>query len=511
MVVKPANKSARLALVGLMVSLMALSPWQTFRQPANAMAQNLRVSRPRVRAVGSMNTARTGAASCTLSNGAVLVTGGIDANFNYLASAELYNPTIQRFSPLPPMTAARAGHTATLLPNGQVLIAGGVDCTGGVCRQLSSAEIYDPTVRRFFAIGNMMVARTSHTATLLANGTVLLAGGFNGSAISSAEIYNPPTGQFIETATMLSPRFLHTATLLPNGEVFIAGGRSCDGDCLTDTASHTAEVYDAGRRQFFAAGTMTESRSLHTASLLPDGRVLIAGGTACSGDCEGSATLPGASIYDPATGKFSAAGDMATPRAGQQSIALPDGNVFLYGGIDCSGPTGCQFLDNGDIFQPDSLNFTPAGSGTVGGFDLIVALLANQQVLVAGGSTGRSVFRSANLFSFQPNWPFCRRIEKAAASVLPPSRGVIAPQRCDDLVSGCWCPKPGPMSDQSDSDDEGNDSVALACYWTRRTARFGEIGDDALARVRCGFSGLVIARSRNSVPPAVTFYSADWL
>ncbi len=402
MLAKPRSKWTRLPVAAVLFSLLGLSVWDPVGRAAQA--QIFSGTPPKIKAVGSLNHARAAAASVTLANGSVLVTGGIDANFNYLSSTELYNPTTQLFTPLPSMTTARAGHTATLLSNGQVLIAGGVVCSGGNCTELSSAEIYDPTVGRFVAIGDMTTARGSHTATVLNDGTVLLAGGFNGNGISSAEIYNPANGRFTETATMTVARFGHTATLLPDGEVFIAGGRSCEGaNCISNPATQTAEVYDPGRRQFFAAGNLAEARTQHTATLLQDGRVLITGGRSCSGDCEGDSTLQDASIYDPATGQFTAGGEMSTPRAGQQSIALPDGNVFVYGGIDCGGRFGCQFLSSGDLFQPASGNFTPAGNGSVGGTDLIMALLSNQQVLVAGGVEGRSVFRTANLFSFSNN------------------------------------------------------------------------------------------------------------
>jgi hypothetical protein len=353
-----------------------------------------------------LNRARAAAASVTLADGTVLVSGGIDPSFNYLSSAELFNPTTQKFTQLASMTAARAGHTATLLSNGQVLIAGGVVCSAGSCAELASTEIYDPTVKQFFAIGNMTIAREGHTATLLNDGTVLLAGGFdgNGNAIASAEIYNPANGGFVETATMISARFLHTATLLPDGEVYMAGGRSCDGSgCISNAAGETAEVYDPGRRQFFAAGNLGKSRALHAATLLQDGTVLVTGGRSCAGDCEGDTTLQDANLYDPATGTFAATGQMASARAGQKSIALPDGTAFVYGGVDRSGHFGSQFLSSGELFQPASQDFTSAGSGTVGGTDLIMDLLANQQVLVAGGARGRSINQTADLFTFPSN------------------------------------------------------------------------------------------------------------
>jgi hypothetical protein len=124
------------------------------------------------------------------------------------------------------MTAARAAHTATLLPSGRVLIAGG--CTLDSCEleeDGASAELYDPRVGSFAKTGTMGTERVSHTATLLPNGEVLLAGGWDrGGVLANAELYNPATGVFSPTSSMTTHRAAHTATLLPNGKVLIAGG-----------------------------------------------------------------------------------------------------------------------------------------------------------------------------------------------------------------------------------------------------------------------------------------------
>lgn len=365
-------------------------------------AQGRAARSPQIKAVGSMNTARTYAASTTLGNGSVLITGGISANFNYLSVAELYNPVKRKFVRLPPMTTPRAMHTATLLPNGQVLIAGGMVCADGQCEELSSAEIYDPNLQQFFATGSMLTPRGRHTATTLGDGAVLVAGGYNGNVLSSAEIYDPSTGRFTETASMIDPRYLHTATLLSDGEVLIAGGRSCTGMCGNDSTT-TAEVYDPGRRQFFPAGKLIHGRMLHRATLLQDGRVLLSGGHSCAGDCEGATTLADAEIYDPAAGKFLPAGSMSDSREAEQAVALPDGEVFVYGGASHSERDGWQSLNSGELFQPDSETFVPAGNGAASGPDLIGALLTSQQVLIAGGIVGASIVRTAEVFTFPAN------------------------------------------------------------------------------------------------------------
>src|SRR4051812_11845096 len=146
------------------------------------------------------------------------------------------------------MTNPRTGHTATLLPNGKVLIVGGISYLAPTAQGLSSAELYDPLTGTFSPTGSMSIPRLSHTATLLPDGRVLIAGGFADSAnqaitgtTATAELYDPGTGTFAPAGRMSVPRFSHSATLLNNGEVLIAGG---DGDPAAMSEPATAELYD---------------------------------------------------------------------------------------------------------------------------------------------------------------------------------------------------------------------------------------------------------------------------
>jgi hypothetical protein len=176
-----------------------------------------------------------------LPNGNVLIAGGSSDTVTALASAELYNPQTGTFTMTGAMGMERADHTETLLATGQVLVAGGLGFAGGF---LNSAELYDPASGSFRATGTMTSARDEHTATLLSNGKVLLIGGYGPDALghiaifSSAELYDPQTGSFTTTNNMNTARRLHTATRLPDGRVLLAGGLDATG-----TALMTAEPF----------------------------------------------------------------------------------------------------------------------------------------------------------------------------------------------------------------------------------------------------------------------------
>ena len=230
------------------------------------------------------------------------------------------------------MIFARAAHTATLLLDGRVLIAG-----GGV----AAAELYDPTNHTFTATGSMTLAQDARSATLLANSTlsnygkVLMAGG--GEVI--AELFDPATGTFAATGSMHAPHLGQTATLLSNGQVLIAGG---------ETAK--AELFNPSTGAFTATGNMTVSRSGHTATLLPDGRVLIAGGVLDfgAGNTVPVPTGPGdasAELFDPVTGTFTPTGSMNAGRSGH-TATVPFACQFRDGYLVVDATTGNRVINS---------------------------------------------------------------------------------------------------------------------------------------------------------------------
>lgn len=346
-------------------------------------------------ATGSMLEARAGHSATLLPDGRVLVAGGLVAGAG-LASAELYDPRTGSWTATGSMIQGRAWHTATLLRNGTVLVTGGLSTastTPGADIELASAELYDPRTGSWTAAGSMTEARSGPSVALLPDGRVLVAGGWAstepfGPKLASSELFDPATGTWTATGNMTERRHGHSATLLPNGTVLVAGGY--DGG-----RSATAELYDPITGTWTSTGSLPEPFLGHAATLLPDGTVLVVGGDAPSGG--GAVGWAHAAVYDPATGTWTVTGSMITPRLAHSATLLPDGRVLVSGGKAYGGPSAGLSRD-AERYDLVAGTWTATGDMIRARAGHTATLLPDGRVLVAGGSSDGMTNDSAELY-----------------------------------------------------------------------------------------------------------------
>ncbi|MBI5507194.1 MAG: hypothetical protein HY903_00450 [Deltaproteobacteria bacterium] len=238
------------------------------------------------------------------------------------------------------LASARRTHTATLLPNGKVLVAGGYNGT-----VLDAAEIFDPATGAWSDAGVMSVGRQTHTATLLANGKVLVAGGWSGGALDSYQLFDPAGGGWLAPGGghLIQSRRRHTATLLNDGRVLLVGGM----ETATSTAVAATELYDPTSDVFTAAGDLAAGRWIHDAVLLSSGKVLVVGG-----QNTGGVPLASAELFDPAQPAASAwttIGAMTTARSSATATLLPDETVVVVAGDESGAGTFSTTWDRYDV------------------------------------------------------------------------------------------------------------------------------------------------------------------
>ncbi len=351
---------------------------------------------------GNMTIARDPHTATRLADGRVLITGGYSPGFAVTNTAEIYDPATNMSTATGSMNTARAYHTATLLASGTVLITGGQDNSNNV---LSSAEIFDPTKGTFTLTGGMSAPREGHTATLLQNGKVFVAGG---SGLSSTEMYDPNTGLFSDLAVpMLVARTNHTASLFLNGVVLLAGGTDS-----TNNPTNSYEIFDTAQpiSQFVFDGlgmqvNMTDARVYQTATLLNDGRVLIVGGLS-SFTTTSAVTSATADIFDPGTQlMMSTVSGPNTARFNHTATLLPSGLVLLAGGetTDPLNNYAPSYLSSAELFDPTAttsaaFTTTPYSFNTARAYQTDT-LLENGDVLFTGGSNGSNPLQSTELYT----------------------------------------------------------------------------------------------------------------
>ncbi len=278
------------------------------------------------------------------------------------------------------MATARTGHSATVLTDGRVLVAG-----GGSGVPSNSAELYEPATGAWSDTGRLALPRVQHTASLLPGGKVLVAGGFSVFPDARTEIYDPAAGTWSAGASLAEARHGHTATTLPDGKVLVVGGQGANYGGLA-----SAELYDPAAGTWTPTVPLATGRYFHSATLLNDGRVLVVGGVRST---ELNGTLASAEIYNPATGAWSGAGAMGGPRQFHRVTLLLSGKVLAAGGYDGNGP-----IVRAELFDPATGAWSATGNLLTARHSQAAALLPNGRVIAFGGLGRNGTLATAELY-----------------------------------------------------------------------------------------------------------------
>ncbi len=357
-------------------------------------------------AVGQMISPRHSHAATTLTDGRILLTGGIATNsvfiLDHLMSAETFNPSSNQSTALPPMYLARSTHTSIRVPNGRVYLFGGT-----VDSRLTQVEYFDPGLNDFVLAGDTFTVRWQHTATLLLDGKVFLAGG-TGDQNYMCEVFDPST-HTTETTDWLhtkvgstwTHRSLMTSHLLSDGRVILLGGLGSREDTVYLAPVGIVEVYDPLTKKLTVVKPLTTPRYSHASALLPDGRILVIGGVGFDGVSR--ASLNSTELYDPSSGTVTPGPPMSVARHNCRATLLPDGRVYVSGGESSQYnlATGAHHAKNvtvDEIFDPATVRFSTVQGAVLPRF-FHTATLSNDGVLFSIGGLGEGMARN-QVFKF---------------------------------------------------------------------------------------------------------------
>ncbi|HEX3905650.1 MAG TPA: kelch repeat-containing protein, partial [Polyangia bacterium] len=440
---------ATLAVEGCAVDEDASAPWGRavmspgaptcmvrVRWPDEAVAYPA-VLDPRWTTTGSMTTARQGHTATLLSTGKVLVVGGTSNGTTALASAELYDRTTGTWAATASMTGARTLHSATQLntssngtTSGKVLIAGGLN---GSTSQ-STAQLYSPSAGTWTAAANLNAARHAHSATLLADGRVLVAGGLNGTAtLQTAALYNPAsgTGTWAATTGPIPPPGLkaHTASLLTTSNAQLSNKVLLVGGNNGSSTVATVFLFDPTQTSFSTLTALSSPREGHTATALASGNVLITGGK------NGSTTLATTQLFNPSTGMgtWSSAGNLTLARQAHSATLLPAGLLANGQVLVAGGSSGTASLSSAELWNGTTTwTATSALPAAVQGHT--ATLLTTGAVLIAGGVSGTTTQSAARLYDASDGLGCTSNNQCTTGFCVS---GVCCDTSCTDQCSAC--------------------------------------------------------------------------
>jgi hypothetical protein len=323
-------------------------------------------------------------------------------------TSEIYDDVTDAFVFGPQMNAYRSLHSATRLADGRWLLAGGVNLTND---PQALCEIYDPVADAFTPVTSMGTARAGHAAVLLADGRVFISGGLDtvttgidtiDHTLNTTEFYNPATNAWSPGPNLRTPRVGHVPIVRPNGTVLLAGGVSFDNLIIikVPTVRATTDLFSPATNAITAGPSMASARSLIDAVPLPNNRWLLAGGIASMTIANQGTPTAAAEVYDAVANTWSSAGAMATARANQRAIVLPNGSVLLVGGANGAILTPTP-LASGEIYNSSTNTFTTGPSLNVARAGAAAYATPQGQVqVIGGGTTSGSIARVCEWYYF---------------------------------------------------------------------------------------------------------------
>jgi hypothetical protein len=357
---------------------------------------------------GVLSTPRYGQLGVLLQGGRVLVIGVSSEGGSLAGNVDIYDPA-KGWSLGPKLPSERVGAVSAPLPGGRALLAGGSPFFQGDSLPpgpLKTALIYSPTTRTWTKAPNMNTARTDATATVLPDGRVLVAGGYDRRVttspnlpyplvdilpLASSQFFNPTSSTWTSGPALGHGRFGHSAIALKGGQVLVVGGADQQDP---ERLLNSAELYDPVTKKWLGAGTIGAPRTQFTLTALTDGRVLLAGGLAA----DGSTVLRSTLLFDPANGIWSPGPDLADARTGHAAAVLPDGRVLVTGGADLVGR-----LASSELLDTSATSWSATGALSTPRSNHLAVSLSNGRIVVIGGLGSGDYLATSELFDAVAN------------------------------------------------------------------------------------------------------------